>query len=362
MCLAHAVTVPERFKGGTCSFGAPAATVPGTLPRGFKRPVCSWRAHHCTHRGAAAGGPFWEERRVFGCSRTAVTGLCRERDGNRRPRRYRLFTLGGEGFRYLGTGPDSPQGRTHTVNKATAYATTTGVTLPERQAPSAREACGTLPAPVVRDLRERAGRSPHTLLFGPRDLVVVTGLPGSGKSTLMRRATRGTPVDSQDTRDRWDRSMPRLLPYAVYRPLVRLAHYAGLRRALRTGEGVVVHDCGTQAWVRRWLARRPAAGARTCICCCSTSPGAGPGRPARARPRGLPVRLPAPPRRHRPIADVRGARRPARGLRFGRPGRPRRGERTAPHRLHGLTAARTGPPPDAAAVSLSATAVVPGRR
>lgn len=49
--------------------------------------------------------------------------------------------------------------------------------------------------------------------------------------------------------------MPRLLPYAVYRPLVRIAHYAGLRRALRSGLGVVVHDCGTQAWVRRWLAR-----------------------------------------------------------------------------------------------------------
>jgi GTPase SAR1 family protein len=84
---------------------------------------------------------------------------------------------------------------------------------------------------------------------------VVTGLPGSGKSTLMRRAVRGARVDSQDTRDRWDGRMARLLPYAFYRPLVRLAHYAGLRRALRGGGGLVVHDCGTQAWVRRWLAR-----------------------------------------------------------------------------------------------------------
>ncbi|WP_055693171.1 AAA family ATPase [Streptomyces prasinopilosus] len=141
------------------------------------------------------------------------------------------------------------------MDKAAAYAATTGVAPPEQQAPAAREACGTPPAPAVRDLRERVGRSPHALLFGPRDLVVVTGLPGSGKSTLMRRTVRGTRIDSQDTRDRWDRGTPRLLPYAVYRPLVRLAHYAGLRRALRTGEGVVVHDCGTQAWVRRWLAR-----------------------------------------------------------------------------------------------------------
>ena len=36
---------------------------------------------------------------------------------------------------------------------------------------------------------------------------------------------------------------------------MRAAHYAGLWRALRSGGSVVVHDCGTQAWVRRWLAR-----------------------------------------------------------------------------------------------------------
>jgi predicted kinase len=138
-----------------------------------------------------------------------------------------------------------------TVNRtpayaATATAATTGITVPKQRS---------APAPVVRDLRDRAGRGPRALLFGPRDLVVITGLPGSGKSTLMRRAVTGPRVDSQDTRDRWDARTPRLLPYALYRPLVRLAHYAALRRALRTGEGVVVHDCGTQPWVRRWLAR-----------------------------------------------------------------------------------------------------------
>lgn len=141
------------------------------------------------------------------------------------------------------------------MNRTTAYAATAGLALPEQPTSAAREACGPLPFPVVRDLRDRAGRSPHALLFGPRDLVVITGLPGSGKSTLMRRAVRAARIDSQDTRDRWDTGTPEWLPYAVYRPLVRLAHYAGLRRALRTGEGVVVHDCGTQAWVRAWLAR-----------------------------------------------------------------------------------------------------------
>ncbi|MFD5847028.1 AAA family ATPase [Streptomyces chartreusis] len=142
-----------------------------------------------------------------------------------------------------------------TVNRTTAYATTSGIALPKQPAAPGVEAHVGCPAPVVRDLRERSGHSPHALLFGPEDLVVITGLPGSGKSTLMRRTVKGLRIDSQDTRDRWDARMPGFLPYAVYRPLVRLAHYAGLRRALRSGEGVVVHDCGTQAWVRGWLAR-----------------------------------------------------------------------------------------------------------
>ncbi|MFG2636257.1 AAA family ATPase [Streptomyces sp. NPDC048362] len=145
------------------------------------------------------------------------------------------------------------------MNRTTAYvtaaATTTGGAVPGQPSAPAREYRAERPAPVVRDLRNRGGRGPRALLFGPRDVVVVTGLPGSGKSTLMNRAVGGPRVDSQDVRDRFAARLPRALPYALYRPLVRLAHYAGLRRALRTEEGVVVHDCGTQAWVRAWLAR-----------------------------------------------------------------------------------------------------------
>ncbi|MEV4741015.1 AAA family ATPase [Streptomyces sp. NPDC049555] len=99
---------------------------------------------------------------------------------------------------------------------------------------------------TVEELRYRAG-----------DLVVVSGLPGAGKSTLMRRVVGPGVhrVDSQDTRRRIERRVPRQLPYAAYRPAARLAHYAALWRALRTGGSVVVHDCGQWGWVRWWLAR-----------------------------------------------------------------------------------------------------------
>ncbi|MEW2065633.1 ATP-binding protein [Streptomyces sp. NPDC007346] len=119
------------------------------------------------------------------------------------------------------------------------------------------------PAPVVRDLRGRTGRGPSGLDFTAGDIVVVSGLPGGGKSTLIRRAVSGRAIDSQNTRDLWAAALPRLFPYALYRPLVRVAHYLGLWTVLRSGESVVVHDCGTQTWVRRWLALHAARRDRT---------------------------------------------------------------------------------------------------
>ncbi|AJT64272.3 AAA family ATPase [Streptomyces chattanoogensis] len=161
------------------------------------------------------------------------------------------------------------------MHSETAFATTSGV------APHGPEAAAHRPdaAPpgVVRpgrgadvlDLRDTGGH-PAELHFPAGDLVVVSGLPGSGKSTLMHRIVpsldgRGAAVhriDSQDVRELWERGRLRALPYGIYRPLVRAAHYLGLHRALRSGDSVVVHDCGTLAWVRRWLARSARRGGR----------------------------------------------------------------------------------------------------
>ncbi|WSR20445.1 ATP-binding protein [Streptomyces sp. NBC_01207] len=127
--------------------------------------------------------------------------------------------------------------------------------MPAQRGARERERAAGTGLGLVRDLRGAALRAPSPLGFAAGDIVVVSGLPGGGKSTLIKRAAaEGGAVDSQDTRERWERRMPAPLPYAVYRPLVRAAHYWGLWRILRSGASVVVHDCGTQSWVRGLLA------------------------------------------------------------------------------------------------------------
>jgi predicted kinase len=148
------------------------------------------------------------------------------------------------------------QSRYVTTTAAAVVAAVPGA-LPARPATAAGEAPPARPVlPRVRDLRGRAGSGPLAVCFAEGDVVVVSGLPGSGKSTLIKRTATAAPaIDSQDVRERWERRLPTFLPYALYRPLVRLSHYRGLRRTLRSGAGVIVHDCGSLSWVRRWLAR-----------------------------------------------------------------------------------------------------------
>ncbi|HSA52997.1 MAG TPA: AAA family ATPase [Yinghuangia sp.] len=105
----------------------------------------------------------------------------------------------------------------------------------------------------VHDLR--AAEMPEVLRYGACDLLVVSGLPGAGKSTLMSRSARVPLIDSQHVRAKFQARLPSWMPYPVFRPCVRAAHYVRLFRAVRAGGPLVVQDCGTVPGVRSWIAR-----------------------------------------------------------------------------------------------------------
>jgi hypothetical protein len=94
-------------------------------------------------------------------------------------------------------------------------------------------------------------------------VVVLAGIPGAGKSTLLRRlypvgVDHGSVrvFDSERLRARWMPFLKRV-PYAYWRPLLHLAYYVSVLRAMRPGQGpMVLHDCATRPWVRQLLGWR----------------------------------------------------------------------------------------------------------
>jgi hypothetical protein len=63
-------------------------------------------------------------------------------------------------------------------------------------------------------------------------------------------------LDSERLRARWTPVIG-AVPYAWWRPLLHLAYYVLVLKAMRAGSGpLVVHDCATRPWVRRVIGRR----------------------------------------------------------------------------------------------------------
>ncbi|MFJ2193645.1 AAA family ATPase [Kitasatospora sp. NPDC087861] len=123
--------------------------------------------------------------------------------------------------------------------------------------------CEERPRGVV-DLRGVAGAA-FTVHYPSDAVVVVSGLPGAGKSTLLRRWSGAGAVPTVDPRavhEACEAVMPARLPYAVYRPWARLEHFRLLRASVRRGGPLLVHDCGSRVWMRRWLAREAAGQGR----------------------------------------------------------------------------------------------------
>ncbi|MFB9908079.1 AAA family ATPase [Allokutzneria oryzae] len=87
--------------------------------------------------------------------------------------------------------------------------------------------------------------------------MLLAGLPGAGKSELLRRATvpaHVTVLDSDQVRAPM-RDALGPVPYRLYRPVVHIAHHARLVWHAITAPGaVIVHEPATRVSTRVWIA------------------------------------------------------------------------------------------------------------
>jgi hypothetical protein len=88
---------------------------------------------------------------------------------------------------------------------------------------------------------------------GSSDVVVVAGLPGAGKTTLVAGEPRA--LDSDAVRE-YLAPWLRAVPYPLWRPLVHAWHWVALWRALKRPEGVIVVRPFTSGRLRRAVLRR----------------------------------------------------------------------------------------------------------
>jgi hypothetical protein len=84
------------------------------------------------------------------------------------------------------------------------------------------------------------------LIFPADAVVVVAGVPGAGKTTLIRRAVDRDAVRVVDTDDRREAGAPRRLLYA--------GHYTRIAGALVGRRPAVIHSRGTHPAARRAIA------------------------------------------------------------------------------------------------------------
>ncbi len=107
-------------------------------------------------------------------------------------------------------------------------------------------------ASTVGDLR---GHRVPELNYPAGALLVVAGVPGAGKTTLLKRLFPRPGVRLLDSEQARLELSPYLgaLPYKYWRPVVHVAHYVRLFRALRGSESVVVHESGTRGWALKLI-------------------------------------------------------------------------------------------------------------